>query len=391
MTLRVFPAFMMRPFLSRVTHFGALDAARWQTRRSLEFMSRRSRLMLCGAAVLLAAAEVYADWATWVQLDVSIVFSLPLVVAAAARNRRLIWILATLLLIATFVVYAVQIPAGTFNPREPFFLNRVLATATLLLSASLLHVLTLVVDALDARGREAEEASTRKSVLLASVSHDIGTPLTTINLMADLIRHTADDPALAARVPELARSLQANALSVSDMVSGMLDISAIDSGRVMLHESEFSLDELFAQERTSLEPMAFAKGLQLHLASRSPALSLRADKAKLARVVRNLVSNAIKFTEAGSVTVSSALADRHMVVIAVSDTGIGIAPENLERIFGEFAQLRSLSEDERRGWGLGLAICKRLVGMMGGTISVESVLNRGSTFTVRLPRSSDEE
>jgi len=255
----------------------------------------------------------------------------------------------------------------------------------------LLHVLTLVVDALDARGREAEEASTRKSVLLASVSHDIGTPLTTINLMADLIRHTADDPALAARVPELARSLQANALSVSDMVSGMLDISAIDSGRVMLHESEFSLDELFAQERTSLEPMAFAKGLQLHLASRSPALSLRADKAKLARVVRNLVSNAIKFTEAGSVTVSSALADRHMVVIAVSDTGIGIAPENLERIFGEFAQLRSSSEDERRGWGLGLAICKRLVGMMGGTISVESVLNRGSTFTVRLPRSSDEE
>ena len=115
---------------------------------------------------------------------------------------------------------------------------------------------------------------------------------------------------------------------------------------------------------------------------------IAADKAKLARVVRNLVSNAIKFTEAGSVTVSSALADGHMVAIAISDTGIGIAPENLERIFGEFAQLRSSSEDERRGWGLGLAICRRLVGMMGGTISVESVLNRGSTFIVRLPRSS---
>jgi signal transduction histidine kinase len=137
--------------------------------------------------------------------------------------------------------------------------------------------------------------------------------------------------------------------------------------------------------------MAVAKGLQLHLASCSPALSVRADKAKLARVVRNLMSNAIKFTEAGSVTVSSALADRHTVAIAVSDTGIGIAPENLERIFEEFAQLRSSSEDERRGWGLGLAICKRLVGMMGGTISAESVLNRGSTFTVHLPRSSELE
>lgn len=350
-------------------------------------MSRRARLLLCGAAVLLAAAEVYVDWATWAQLNVSIVFSLPLVVAAAARSRPLIWILAALLLVATFVVYATQIPPGTFTPREPLFLNRILATVTLLLTASLLHGLTVAVDALAARGREAEEASTRKSVLLASVSHDIGTPLTTINLMADLIRHTADDPALAARVPELARSLQENALSISDMVSDVLDISAIDSGRVALHEGEFALDEFLAQERASLDPMAFAKGVQLRLTSCTPALRLRADKAKLARVVRNLVSNAIKFTETGNVTVSSAL-DGHMVAIAVSDTGIGIAPENLERIFGEFAQLRSSSADERRGWGLGLAISKRLVGMMGGTIKVESVLNRGSTFTVRLPRSS---
>src|ERR1051326_2069311 len=242
------------------------------SQRLLDFLHRHARVLLCGAAIVLAAAEVYVDWDTWIQLNVSIVYGLPLVLAALARNRRLIWILALMLFMATFAVYAVQIPPGSFAPHEPFFVNRVLASLTLLLSASLLHGLSVAADALEARRTEAEEASTRKSRLLASVSHDIRAPLTTINVMADLIRHTADDPALAARVPELAKSLQANALSVSDMVTGVLDISAIDSGRVTLHASEFSLDDLLAQEHVSLEPMALAKGLQLRLACCAPTL-----------------------------------------------------------------------------------------------------------------------
>jgi signal transduction histidine kinase len=343
------------------------------------------RPVLVASAVLFAAAEIYVDWQTWIQLNVSIVYSLPLVVAAAARNRRVIWILAIMLLIATFAVYAVQIPAGVFTPREPLFVNRILAAVTLLLSASLLHGLTVAFDVLDARGRAAEEASTRKSRLLAAVSHDIRTPLTTINLMADIIRHTADDPALAARVPELARSLQADALSMADMVSDVLDISAIDSGRVTIHESEFLLDELLTQESARFEPMARAKGLRLHFVPCEVPMRVRTDKVKLARVLGNLITNAIKFTEAGGVTVSSALAPGPEVVVRVSDTGIGIAPENLQRIFGEFAQLRHSPDAEKRGWGLGLAICKRLAGMMGGSITVESTLDRGSAFTVHLP------
>ena len=101
-------------------------------------------------------------------------------------------------------------------------------------------------------------------------------------------------------------------------------------------------------------------------------------------MLRNLVANAIKFTDAGGVTLRSALAPDRAVRISVSDTGVGIGPDDLERIFGEFAQLRSPGED-KRGWGLGLAICRRLVGLMGGRISVASTLNRGSTFTVHLP------
>lgn len=351
----------------------------------LYFLGPRYRALLAASALLLAAAEIYADCNTWIQLNVSIVYSLPLVVAAAARNRRLIWSLAVLLFIATFVVYALQIPPGDFALREPFFVNRVLASVTLLLAASLLHVLTLATDSLDARGMDAEAASTRKSRLLASVSHDMRTPLTTINVMAELIRHTADDPALAAQLPELVRSLQSSALSMSDMVGDVLDISAIDSGRVAMHPSEFVLDELLAQELQGFEPLARAKGLRLQRRAAQRPICLLADKVKLARVVRNLVMNAIKFTDAGGVTIESELAEDGAALIRVADTGIGIPRENLDRIFGEFAQLRAPSAEDKRGWGLGLAICRRLAGMMGGAILVKSALGAGSTFTVRLP------
>jgi len=351
----------------------------------LYFLGRGARALVAASALLLAAGEIYVDWETWIQLNVSIVYSLPLVVAAAARNRRLIWWLVLLLLTSTFVVYALQIPPGDFTLREPFFVNRVLASITLLLSASLLHVFTLATDALDARGVDAEEASTRKSRLLASVSHDMRTPLTTINVMAELIRHTADDPALAAQLPRLARSLQTSALSMSDMVGDVLDISAIDSGRVAVHASEFVLDKLLAQELQGFEPLARAKGLRLQLKETQRPLLLRTDKVKLGRLVRNLVMNAIKFTDAGGVTVGSEVTADRAVLILVSDTGVGIAPENLDRIFGEFAQLRAATAEDKRGWGLGLAISRRLVGMLGGVISVESTVNVGSTFTVRLP------
>ena len=125
--------------------------------------------------------------------------------------------------------------------------------------------------------------------------------------------------------------------------------------------------------------------MSLQLTPPEAPIRLRSDKVKLARVVRNLVMNAIKFTAAGGVAVRSEIATDRGALISVSDTGIGIAPENLDRIFGEFAQLGAGTEDDKRGWGLGLAICRRLVAMMDGTISVDSTLNRGSTFTVRLP------
>jgi signal transduction histidine kinase len=112
--------------------------------------------------------------------------------------------------------------------------------------------------------------------------------------------------------------------------------------------------------------------------------SIKSDRVKLARIVTNLVSNAIKFTETGGVTVTAKITDQS-ITIRVRDTGIGIAAENLDRVFDEFSQLHCPEANRVKGWGLGLAICRRLIDLLGGAIAVESELGCGTTFSVHLP------
>jgi signal transduction histidine kinase len=238
---------------------------------------------------------------------------------------------------------------------------------------------------LDLRRQSAEDASTRKTQILASVSHDIRSPLNAINLMAEIIRSKAGDPVRAADVPGLAERLKANVLSVSDLVTGVLDISSIDSGRIELHESVFSLDDLFEEEIDALLPLADNRGLYLFAEPSEFPIRLYTDRVKLARVIGNLITNAIKFTESGGVRLYARRESDGGAALSVSDTGIGISPTDRERVFDEFSQIRTPAS--RGGWGLGLAICQRLVTAVGGTISVESEPGRGSTFRVRLPAS----
>jgi signal transduction histidine kinase len=385
-------------------------------------LSCRSGALAGMLAVSLAALEVFFDWTTPIDVNVSIVYGLPLVLAAAARSRVLLWSLALILVLTIFAVYSAQTPPGIFSLRERFFIDRELSAITLLLMAGFLHARTLTVDALheqrrsldahnvqleranrelswreetitrqneelDRRRREAEEGSDRKTRLLASASHDIRSPVSAICLMAEVIRRSSDDPALAAQIPSLAQRLQANARSLANLVSHVLDASSFASGRISLHERKLSLNALLAEECGRLLPLAEAKGLHLAAELAEPAIWLRADKVTLARIVDNLLGNAIKFTETGGVTVTAELITEQAVLIRVRDTGIGIAPENLARIFDEYAQISNQGRDRTRGWGLGLAICRRLVEDIGGNITVESHLNRGSVFSVQLPAS----
>jgi signal transduction histidine kinase len=241
---------------------------------------------------------------------------------------------------------------------------------------------------LNARRREAEEASVRKTRFLAAVSHDIRTPANAIHLMAEVIRRAAATPALAEQVPQMAQRLQANTLALVDLVTDVLDVARFDSGKVELQESEFSLSELAAEEARQLLPLAEQKGLALAVVPPERPVWLRGDRVKLARVLANLVGNAIKFTESGEVRLAVGLDEQRRAVIRVSDTGVGIAPEHQARIFDEFAQLRNPERNREKGTGLGLAICKRLIEVMGGTITVDSTPGRGSVFTVALPSST---
>jgi signal transduction histidine kinase len=364
----------------------------------------RQPTVLGALAIAVAVAEVLVDIGTWIQLNIAIIYSVPLVLAAAARNRRLLWGLACVLVGVTFVVYRAQ--SELSNLDNEYFINRILAAVSILLVAALLHALSVAAETLDARNRQlstyqqeitqrnreldlqraaAEEASDRKTRLLMSVSHDIRSPLTSINLMVDLIVSTASDPGRREQLPGLAQKLQRDAHSLADLVNDVLDIAYFDSGRIELRESEFCLTDLIVEECRALEPLAAAKNLALATESALPAVWVYADRIKLARILRNLVTNAIQFTARGSVSIASLLTPERGVLVRVTDTGPGIAPEHLAKIFGEFTQLGLPASTERTGWGLGLAICRRLARLMGGEISVESELGRGSAFIVHLP------
>ena len=238
---------------------------------------------------------------------------------------------------------------------------------------------------LDLRRREAEEASVRKTRFLAAVSHDIRTPANAISLLAELIRRTAINPAMAADVPELAQELHGSAVSLVNLLSDVLDIARFDSNKVELQESEFPLAALLNDEQKQLLPLARDKGLSLEVTVPAEPMIVRTDRIKLARVLGNLVGNAIKFTDSGGVRIDARRNGDSTIHISVSDTGIGIATEHLDHIFDEFFQLRNPERDRAKGSGLGLTICKRLVEAMGGRLDVRSNPGSGSTFTVILP------
>lgn len=243
---------------------------------------------------------------------------------------------------------------------------------------------------LDLRRREAEEASVRKTRFLAAVSHDIRTPANAISLMAELIRRYAADPAMTAQIADCAEDLQRNTLSLIELVGDVLDLARFDSGKSDLVESDFSLADLVDQEVRQCLPIAQDKRVELAVEPISRTLWLRTDRVKLARVVGNLLGNAIKFTDQGRVTAGARVADdgSQRVLISISDTGMGIAQENLQNIFDEFRQLHNPARDRMKGSGLGLSIVKRLVDVMGGQIEVASRVGLGSTFTVALPAST---
>jgi signal transduction histidine kinase/ActR/RegA family two-component response regulator len=238
---------------------------------------------------------------------------------------------------------------------------------------------------LEQNSRAAEDASIQKSRFLAAVSHDVRTPANAIALLAEFIRKCASDPEKYQQIPDLAENLWANAHAMVELISDVLDITRLDFGHKELDASDFSLCELLESEVRQAQPHAESKGLKILCKLPTTNIRLRSDRVKLSRVLSNLISNAVKFTQAGEVHVECISGNAGGIQVQVIDTGIGIPSEQLESVFDEFFQLRNPERNREKGAGLGLAICKRLVKRLGFDISVKSLLGVGSTFSIQIP------
>jgi signal transduction histidine kinase len=176
------------------------------------------------------------------------------------------------------------------------------------------------------------------------------------------------------------------------LINDILDLSKIEAGRMDLHLESFAVAPLINDVVKTIEPLAAKNANQVTVRCDSATGTLHADQMRLRQALLNLLSNANKFTEKGTITIAAHQGQengRDWVTVAVSDTGIGMTPEQMGKLFQEFAQASSSTANKYGGTGLGLVISRRFCQMMGGDITVESEPGRGSTFTIRLPRIVD--
>ncbi len=234
----------------------------------------------------------------------------------------------------------------------------------------------------------AESANHAKSLFLANMSHEIRTPLNAISGMSALIRRGGLTPEQRDRLDKL----DAASRHLLDTINAVLDVSKIEAGKFALEETTLRIDAIFANIRSMLQAEATAKGLEFRIESFAAPAALLGDPTRLQQALLNFASNAVKFTMRGSVILTARLidetADDTLIRFEVSDTGIGIAAEARERLFGAFEQADKSTTRQYGGTGLGLFIAKTIAQAMGGEIGVDSCEGRGSTFwlTARLKK-----
>lgn len=233
--------------------------------------------------------------------------------------------------------------------------------------------------------REAEEASRLKTEFLSNVSHELRTPLNAIIGYTHLLQDEIYGP-LRDRQREPLSSVRRNAASLLSLINNLLDLSKIEAGKVEVNLEEFDLEELLQEVFENVKPLLHDKAVEVHWRLARPLSPLWSDPQRVRQIFLNLFSNAIKFTDRGSITISAANQSMPRgIVLSVEDTGIGMREEDLPTIFDPFRQVDGSLTRSAEGTGLGLTIVKKALNLIEGTIEVESAFEKGSRFTVFLP------
>jgi signal transduction histidine kinase len=237
---------------------------------------------------------------------------------------------------------------------------------------------------LDDAAAQLREASDLKSRFLSYMSHEFRTPLGSIRSLARIMLDRLDGP-LNEEQEKQVLFIQSSAAELNEMVDDLLDLAKIEAGRIAISPAWFDMVDLFAALRGMFRPIIANERVAIVFEEPADIPRLYTDDKKLSQILRNYISNALKFTLSGEVRVRAVLNDDETVTFTVRDTGIGIPPEQLAQLFQDFVQVGSPIQKHVRGTGLGLALSRRFAELLGGSVFVESEIGRGSTFAVRIP------
>ena len=237
---------------------------------------------------------------------------------------------------------------------------------------------------LDAQAEQLRKATELKSRFLAYMSHEFRAPVNSIRSIARLLADRVDGPLTDEQARQV-QFIQTTATEFAEMVDDLLDLAKIEAGRIDISPAWFEMVDLFSALRGMFRPVLTNPDLTLVFEEPEGLPRLYTDDRKLSQILRNFISNALKFTSHGEVRVSAQAEPGDRVRFTVADTGIGIAPQFPGAVFDDFSQVDSPVQKRLRGTGLGLSLSRQLATLLGGTVAVESELGKGSRFSVVIP------
>jgi signal transduction histidine kinase len=241
---------------------------------------------------------------------------------------------------------------------------------------------------LDDQAAQLKEALDLKSRFLSYMSHEFRTPLSSVASLSGILLQRLDGPLTSEQTRQV-EFIRDSIRELTEMVDDLLELAKVDAGRITISPEWFEMVDLFAALRGMFKPIVLTSTVSLVFEEPGTVPKIYSDDRRLSQILRNFISNALKFTKQGEVRVSARAMGEGQVEFAVTDTGVGIAPEHLPSLFMDFVQLDTRLQRRLRGTGLGLSLSRKLAEMLGGRVGAESEPGVGSRFWVLIPVAYD--